>query len=68
MDEPADFYRRLGFTLAERGYFGSINHLALLGADPLELIGIPNGAPAGRIGLLEVSRASCLALCSRVTL
>jgi hypothetical protein len=30
MDDGADFYRRLGFTLTGQGYRGSINHQALL--------------------------------------
>ena len=40
MDRAADIYRRLGFTLTERGYhsLGSMNHLAMFGTDYLELI------------------------------
>src|SRR5689334_8216268 len=54
MDRAADVYRRLGFTLTERGYhsLGSINHLAILGTDYLELIGLPRGATTGRLDLL----------------
>ncbi len=45
MDRAADIYRRLGFTLTERGYhsLGSINHLAMFGTDYLELIAVPEG-------------------------
>ena len=54
MDDAADIYRRLGFTLTERGYhsLGSINHLAIFGTDYLELIGLPRGATTGRLDLL----------------
>jgi hypothetical protein len=40
LDEAADTYRRLGFTLTPRGQhsIGSINHLAIFGTDYLELI------------------------------
>ena len=43
MDRAADIYRRLGFTLTERGYhsLGSMNHLAMFGTDYLELIAVP---------------------------
>ncbi len=46
MDRAADIYRRLGFTLTERGYhsLGSMNHLAMFGTDYLELIAIPKSA------------------------
>src|SRR4051812_8924028 len=42
MDDAAETYRRLGFTLTPRGYhtLGSINHLAMFGTDYLELIGV----------------------------
>jgi hypothetical protein len=55
MDRAAAIYRRLGFTLTERGYhsLGSINHLAMFGTDYLELIGVPEGASSGRLGLLD---------------
>ena len=55
MDHAADLYRRLGFTLTERGYhsLGSINHLAMFGTDYLELIAVPKGATSGRIDLLN---------------
>jgi hypothetical protein len=40
IDDAADTYRRLGFTLTPRGYhtLGSMNHLAMFGTDYLELI------------------------------
>jgi Glyoxalase-like domain len=40
IDQVADTYRRLGFTLTPRGYhtLGSMNHLAMFGTDYLELI------------------------------
>jgi len=43
IDQAADTYRRLGFTLTPRGYhtLGSINHLAMFGTDYLELIALP---------------------------
>src|SRR4029453_6106464 len=55
MDRAADIYRRLGFTLTERGYhwLGSINHLAIFAPDYLELIAVPKGAPTGRMDLLN---------------
>ncbi len=46
LDDGAEAYRRLGFTLTPRGYhsLGSINHLAIFGTDYLELIGArPDG-------------------------
>ena len=48
LDIAAETYRRLGFTLTERGYhsLGSMNHLAMFGTDYLELIAVPKGAPA----------------------
>ena len=55
MDRAADIYRRLGFTLTERGYhsLGSMNHLAMFGTDYLELIAVPKGATSGRMDLLD---------------
>lgn len=55
MDRAADVYRRLGFTLTERGHhsLGSMNHLAMFGTDYLELIAIPKGATSGRLDLLD---------------
>jgi hypothetical protein len=55
MDRAADIYRRLGFTLTERGYhsLGSMNHLAMFGTDYLELIAVPKGATSGRLDLLD---------------
>lgn len=57
MDRAADTYRRLGFTLTERGYhsLGSMNHLAMFGTDYLELIAVPKGATSGRLDLLDYS-------------
>lgn len=54
MDHAADVYRRLGFTLTERGYhsLGSTNHLAMFGTDYLELIAVPKNATTGRLDLL----------------
>ena len=55
MDHAADVYRRLGFTLTERGYhsLGSMNHLAMFGTDYLELIAVPKGATSGRLDILN---------------
>jgi hypothetical protein len=55
MDHAADVYRRLGFTLTERGYhsLGSMNHLAMFGTDYLELIAVPRDATSGRLDLLN---------------
>lgn len=57
MDRAADIYRRLGFTLTERGYhsLGSMNHLAMFGTDYLELIAVPKNATSGRMDLLNYS-------------
>jgi len=54
MDRAADIYRRLGFSLTERGYhsLGSMNHLAMFGTDYLELIAVSKGATSGRLDLL----------------
>jgi hypothetical protein len=63
IDEGAETYRRLGFTLTARGYhtLGSMNHLAMFGTDYLELIAAPAGsttrpeimeAPEGLNGLV----------------
>ncbi|WP_428486084.1 VOC family protein [Rhodopila sp.] len=63
IDQAADTYRRLGFTLTPRGYhtLGSINHLAMFGTDYLELIAATPGdtsrpeimeAPIGLEGLV----------------
>jgi hypothetical protein len=43
IDEGAEVYRRLGFTLTPRGHhtLGSMNHLAMFGTDYLELIAVP---------------------------
>ncbi len=48
LDEAAQTYRRLGFTLTLRGYhtLGSMNHLTMFGTDYLELIAVqPPGNP-----------------------
>jgi catechol 2,3-dioxygenase-like lactoylglutathione lyase family enzyme len=57
MDRAAEIYRRLGFTLTERGYhsLGSTNHLAMFGTDYLELIAVPKNATSGRLDLLNYS-------------
>src|SRR4051812_9928954 len=66
VDEAAETYRRLGFTLTPRGYhtLGSMNHLAMFGTDYLELIAAKPGddsrpeimaAPAGLNGLVFAS-------------
>src|SRR3954469_16360175 len=63
LDEAAETYRRLGFTLTPRGYhtLGSMNHLAIFGTDYLELIAVRPGdvsrpeimtAPLGLNGLV----------------
>lgn len=63
IDEAADTFRRLGFTLTPRGYhtLGSMNHLAMFGTDYLELIAAKPGddsrpeimgAPFGLDGLV----------------
>jgi hypothetical protein len=47
MDRAVEIYRRLGFQMTERGYhtLGSINHLAILEQNYIELIGFePNAA------------------------
>lgn len=46
LDLAAETFRRLGFTLTERGYhsLGSMNHLAMFGTDYLELIAVPRDA------------------------
>lgn len=53
LDEAAELYARLGFTLTPRGYhtLGSMNHLAMFGTDYLELIAVPPGS-AGRPEIL----------------
>jgi hypothetical protein len=45
LDTGVATYRRLGFTMTPRGYhtLGSINHLAILGNEYLELIAVPPG-------------------------
>jgi hypothetical protein len=69
IDQGAETYRRLGFTLTPRGYhtLGSMNHLAMFGTDYLELIAAPPGdtkraeiltAPIGLNGLVFGSEDS----------
>src|SRR3954452_17603861 len=66
IEEAAETYRRLGFTLTPRGYhtLGSMNHLAMFGTDYLELIAAKPGddsrpeilaAPSGLNGLVFAS-------------
>src|SRR4029077_18124631 len=45
IDAGLETYRRLGFTMTPRGYhtLGSMNHLAILGTEYLELIAAPPG-------------------------
>jgi hypothetical protein len=45
IDEGLETYRRLGFTMTPRGYhtLGSMNHLAILGTEYIELIAAPPG-------------------------
>src|ERR1700722_7796837 len=54
IDEGAETYRRLGFTLTPRGYhtLGSMNHLAMFGTDYLELIAARPG-DTGRPEIME---------------
>lgn len=63
IDAGLDTYRRLGFTMTPRGYhtLGSMNHLAILGSEYLELIAAAPGetrrveflaAPFGLNGLV----------------
>lgn len=63
LDEAVEKYRRLGFTMTPRGFhtLGSMNHLAIFGADYLELIAARPGddrraeilsAPFGLNGLV----------------
>jgi hypothetical protein len=48
IDDAAATYARLGFALTPRGFhtLGSSNHLAVLGTDYLELLGVPKGSDA----------------------
>src|SRR5579871_2698401 len=76
IDEGLATYRRLGFTMTPRGYhtLGSMNHLAILGSEYLELIAAAPGetrraeilaAPVGLNGLVfgtEVSASVYVAL------
>lgn len=63
IDQGAETFRRLGFSLTPRGYhtLGSMNHLAMFGTDYLELIAVRPGdtsrpeilaAPEGLNGLV----------------
>ena len=53
LDEAAALYARLGFQITPRGYhsLGSINNLAILGTDYIELLGVPPGG--GRTDVLD---------------
>ena len=54
LDEVAALWERLGFTLTPRGHhtLGSENHLAVLGSDYIELLGVPPG-PTNRTDVLD---------------
>lgn len=54
-DAVADLFNRLGFQVSARGYhtLGSINHTIVFGADYLELLGYPPGAPPAKRPELE---------------
>ena len=66
MPQAAETYRRLGFSLTPLGRhsLGTINHLAMFGADYLELFGVPAGSPvsgdaiAGPEGLSAIAFAT----------
>ncbi len=53
LDAVAERYAGLGFTLTPRGHhtLGSINNLAILGTDYIELLGVPPGE--GRTDVLD---------------
>lgn len=55
LDDAAETYRRLGFTLTPRGYhsMGSANNLAIFGTDYLELVGVPPSGREAQKALLE---------------
>lgn len=55
LDGMAERYATLGFTLTPRGRhtLGSINHLAVLGNDYIELLGNPSGPEAPRTDVLD---------------
>ena len=57
LDEAAEAYRRLGFHLTPRGHhtLGSVNNLAMLGTDYIELLGVPPGGE-GRTDVLDWPR------------
>ncbi|MSP02411.1 MAG: VOC family protein [Acetobacteraceae bacterium] len=59
IDEGAETYRKLGFTLTPRGYhtLGSMNHLAMFGTDYLELIAAPPDDPPGTTKRPEILAA-----------
>jgi Glyoxalase-like domain len=71
LDSGVETYRRLGFTMTPRGYhtLGSMNHLAILGTEYLEVIATPTGdtrrgeilaAPFGLNGLVFATEHSAL--------
>lgn len=54
LDDAAAIFHRLGFSLTPRGHhtLGSVNNLAILGTDYVELLGVVPGA-AGRTDVLD---------------
>ncbi len=58
LDDTAEQWRRMGFLLTERGYhtLGSINHLVVLGATYVELLGFPPGRADVRPDLRDARR------------
>ncbi len=54
LEEAAATFHRLGFSLTPRGHhtLGSVNNLAILGTDYVELLGVPPGE-AGRTDVLD---------------
>ena len=54
LEEAAAAFHRLGFLLTPRGHhtLGSVNNLAILGTDYVELLGVPPGAN-GRTDVLD---------------
>jgi hypothetical protein len=72
IDAALETWRRLGFTMTPRGYhtLGSVNHLAILGSEYLELIAAASGetrraeilaAPVGLNGLVFATEDSAAA-------
>ncbi len=54
LEEAAAVFHRLGFSLTPRGHhtLGSVNNLAILGTDYIELLGVPPGTD-GRTDVLD---------------